>query len=84
MNNTIYFDTLYNKPLPIDFQGHEDFFLITKKIGPKGKNDELWNLLIKTLEFVFHMSCLGVFQFARDILQSTVFLNHPVALDMRP
>ena len=29
---------------------------------------------------VFNMSCVGVFQSVRDILQSTVFLDHPVGI----
>ena len=30
------------------------------------------------LDFIFHMSCLGNFQYVRDILQVTVLMDHPV------
>ena len=32
----------------------------------------------KLLNFIFYMSCLGVFQYVRDILQVTVLIDHPV------
>ena len=33
----------------------------------------------KLLNFIFYMSCLGIFQCVRDILQVTVLIDHPVA-----
>ena len=77
MDNTICFDTLYNQPLPKNFQGYVIFFY-DQKYGLKWKKGKLWNLLIKSLEQIFLMYFLGVFQFVKDILQSTVFLDHPV------
>ena len=36
------------------------------------------NSQYELLDLFVHLSCLGVFQFIRDILQFTVSLDHPV------
>ena len=33
----------------------------------------------ENLELIFYLSCFGVFQYVRDILQFTVSLDHPLA-----
>ena len=56
-------------------------FYNDKKNCPKVK--EWWIITIITsqyalLNLIFHMSCLGNFQYVRDILQVTVLMDHPV------
>ena len=78
LDKRIIFDTLYNQPLSIGFQRNCNIFLFNNKFGPELKKEKLSNLPISTIEFFLCMSYEGVFLSVRDILQSTVFLDHPV------
>ena len=76
--NPTYFDTLHNQPIFIDFLTickHSFIFIF----WPKTKIMVIYKTSqYVLLNLVFHMSCLGVFQNVRDILQVTVPIDHPV------